>query len=76
MEVAAGRLQPNACAVVTKPLSVLLIDDNPARAEIVEAGLASAGYGLLANSAARRIFRHGSANCGRTSSSSASESQS
>src|SRR5580693_1297228 len=48
MEVAAGRLQPNACAVVTKPLSVLLIDDNPARAEIVEAGLASAGYVLLA----------------------------
>src|SRR5260370_17215890 len=48
MEVAAGRLQHNACAVVTNRLSVLLIDDNPARAEIVEAGLASAGYRLLA----------------------------
>ncbi len=48
MEVAARRLQPNASAVVTKPLSVLLIDDNPARAEIVEAGLAAAGYRLLA----------------------------
>ena len=33
---------------VTKPLSVLLIDDNPARAEIVETGLAAAGYRLLA----------------------------
>ena len=33
---------------MTKPLSVLLIDDNPARAEIVEAGLAAAGYRLLA----------------------------
>jgi len=32
---------------VTKPLSVLLIDDNPARAEIVEAGLREAGYVLL-----------------------------
>ncbi len=29
-------------------LSVLLIDDNPARAEIVEAGLSAAGYRLLA----------------------------
>ena len=48
MEVAARGLHSNACAVVTKPLSVLLIDDNPARAEIVEAGLASAGYRLLA----------------------------
>ena len=33
---------------VTKALSILLIDDNPARAEIVEAGLAAAGYRLLA----------------------------
>lgn len=33
---------------MTKPLSVLLIDDNPARAEIVQAGLAAAGYRLLA----------------------------
>jgi response regulator NasT len=33
---------------VTKPLSVLLIDDNPARADIVAAGLATAGYVLLA----------------------------
>jgi len=33
---------------MTKTLSVLLIDDNPARAEIVEAGLAAAGYRLLA----------------------------
>jgi response regulator NasT len=33
---------------VSKPLSVLLIDDNPARAEIVEAGLREAGYRLLA----------------------------
>lgn len=32
---------------MTKTLSVLLIDDNPARAEIVEAGLRSAGYVLL-----------------------------
>lgn len=32
---------------MTKPLSVLLIDDNPARAEIVEAGLREAGYVLL-----------------------------
>ena len=31
---------------MTKPLSVLLIDDNPARAEIVEAGLRQAGYVL------------------------------
>jgi response regulator NasT len=30
------------------PLSVLLIDDNPARAEIVESGLREAGYRLLA----------------------------
>src|SRR5258708_517364 len=48
MEVAARGLHSNACAIVTKPLSVLLIDDNPARAEIVEAGLASAGYRLFA----------------------------
>ena len=33
---------------MTKPLSVLLIDDNPARAEIVESGLRDAGYVLLA----------------------------
>jgi response regulator NasT len=33
---------------VSKALSVLLIDDNPARAEIVEAGLRAAGYRLLA----------------------------
>jgi response regulator NasT len=33
---------------VTKALSVLLIDDNPARAEIVAAGLRAAGYRLLA----------------------------
>lgn len=32
---------------MTKPLSVLLIDDNPARAEIVEAGLRHAGYRLV-----------------------------
>ena len=32
---------------MTKPLSVLLIDDNPTRAEIVEAGLRDAGYVLL-----------------------------
>src|SRR5260370_3011223 len=48
MEVAARRPQPNACAAVTKTLSVLLIDDNPARAEIVQAGLAAAGYRPLA----------------------------
>src|ERR1043165_2675264 len=44
-------LRPSAApepVSVTKPLSVLLIDDNPARAEIVEAGLAAAGYRLLA----------------------------
>ncbi|MCF8533323.1 MAG: ANTAR domain-containing protein [Reyranella sp.] len=34
--------------MVTKSLSVLLIDDNPARADIVEAGLRNAGYVLLA----------------------------
>jgi response regulator NasT len=33
---------------VSKPLSVVLIDDNPARAEIVERGLRDAGYVLLA----------------------------
>ena len=33
---------------LTKALSVLLIDDNPARAEIVEVGLRNAGYRLLA----------------------------
>ena len=54
MEVAARGLQSNACAVVTKPLSVLLIDDNPARAEIVEAGLAAAGYRLLARDGSAR----------------------
>jgi response regulator NasT len=48
MEVAAHRLQPDHITAVSKPLSVLLIDDNPARAEIVEAGLRSAGYVLLA----------------------------
>jgi two-component system, response regulator / RNA-binding antiterminator len=32
---------------VNKQLSVLLIDDNPARAEIVQAGLRDAGYVLL-----------------------------
>jgi len=32
---------------VTKALSILLIDDNPARAEIVESGLRDAGYVLL-----------------------------
>jgi two-component system, response regulator / RNA-binding antiterminator len=44
-------LRPRRCnepPSVTKPLSVLLIDDNPTRAEIVEAGLAAAGYRLLA----------------------------
>jgi len=46
MVVAAKRLQRTAA--VTKTLSVLLIDDNPARAEIVQAGLAAAGYRLLA----------------------------
>jgi two-component system, response regulator / RNA-binding antiterminator len=33
---------------VSKALSILLIDDNPTRAEIVEAGLRGAGYRLLA----------------------------
>src|SRR5262249_55958474 len=33
---------------LTNTLSVLLIDDNPARAEIVQVGLAAAGYRLLA----------------------------
>ncbi|MCC8432934.1 ANTAR domain-containing protein [Reyranella aquatilis] len=33
---------------MSKPLSVVLIDDNPARAEIVERGLRDAGYVLLA----------------------------
>lgn len=33
---------------MSKPLSVVLIDDNPARAEIVELGLRDAGYVLLA----------------------------
>ncbi len=33
---------------MTKPLSVLLIDENPTRAEIVESGLRDAGYVLLA----------------------------
>jgi len=51
MEVAPGGLQPvlpRRPPPVTKPLSVLLIDDNPARADIVAAGLATAGYVLLA----------------------------
>ncbi|MGD9879413.1 MAG: ANTAR domain-containing response regulator [Reyranella sp.] len=47
MEVAPRGMPLNAAAV-TKPLSVLLIDDNPTRAEIVEAGLAAAGYRLIA----------------------------
>lgn len=33
---------------MSKALSVLLIDDNPARADIVETGLRAAGYRLLA----------------------------
>lgn len=33
---------------MSRPLSVVLIDDNPARAEIVESGLRDAGYVLLA----------------------------
>lgn len=33
---------------MSKPLSVVLIDDNPTRAEIVERGLRDAGYVLLA----------------------------
>ena len=33
---------------MSKPLSVVLIDENPARAEIVESGLRDAGYLLLA----------------------------
>lgn len=37
---------PPAVAV-TKPLSVVLIDDNPTRADIVESGLRDAGYVLL-----------------------------
>ncbi len=41
MEVAAG-------LGVSQALSVLLIDDNPARAEVVEAGLRAAGHRLLA----------------------------
>lgn len=41
-----GCNSPPAIAV-TKPLSVLLIDDNPTRAEVVEAGLRDAGYVLL-----------------------------
>ena len=48
----AWKLRPNPVssfspAPVTKALSVLLIDDNPARAEIVESGLRDAGYVLL-----------------------------
>jgi response regulator NasT len=42
------RLNLIPLAIVTKSLSVLLIDDNPARADIVEAGLRNAGYVLLA----------------------------
>ena len=44
--VVAPRLAVDAPG--NKTLSVLLIDDNPARAEIVEAGLSAAGYRLLA----------------------------
>jgi len=47
MEVAAGALLSTSLADVSKALSVLLIDDNPARAEIVESGLRDAGYVLL-----------------------------
>ena len=47
MEVAAGALRSTPLANVSKALSVLLIDDNPARAEIVESGLRDAGYVLL-----------------------------
>ena len=47
----ARKLRPTAAtrlpSPVTKALSVLLIDDNPARAEIVESGLRDAGYVLL-----------------------------
>ena len=48
----AWKLRPVGCnsspaTAVTKPQSVLLIDDNPTRAEIVEAGLRDAGYVLL-----------------------------
>ncbi len=48
----AWKLRPAGCnsspaIAVTKPLSVLLIDDNPTRAEVVEAGLRDAGYVLL-----------------------------
>ena len=47
----ARKLRPTAATripgPVTKTLSVLLIDDNPARAEIVESGLRDAGYVLL-----------------------------
>jgi response regulator NasT len=45
MEVADGGFVPSTAS---KPLSVLLIDDNPSRAEIVDAGLRTAGYRLLA----------------------------
>lgn len=38
---------PPVESTVSKPLSVVLIDDNPARAEIVESGLRDAGYVLL-----------------------------
>ena len=48
MEVAAPGSQSTPLAPVTKTLSVLLIDDNPARADIVETGLRNAGYILLA----------------------------
>lgn len=47
----ARKLRPTAAtripSPVTKALSVLLVDDNPARAEIVESGLRDAGYVLL-----------------------------
>lgn len=45
---ARGLCLPQSTLPVTKALSVLLIDDNPTRAEIVEAGLRNAGYRLLA----------------------------
>ena len=48
MEVAPHGCNLIPLAIVTKSLSVLLIDDNPARADIVEAGLRNAGYVLLA----------------------------
>ncbi|HZQ00983.1 MAG TPA: ANTAR domain-containing protein [Reyranella sp.] len=44
---------------MSKPLSVLLIDDDPARGEIVEAGLRAAGHRLLARrESALDLARH------------------